>query len=237
LAKEDNMVFRDDEILTAKEVAEYLKMNERTIYKLAHNGQIPTIKVAHQWRFRKSMIDSWLDLQMSHAITNNNHGQEPTNGGIKISEILRPGGVDLRLRSETKHEVIKELVELFCANYEPSDREKLTQAVVKREQLCSTAIYDRVALPHPRYNGEHFVREPALVVGCSRDGIQFDSLDGKPTYLFLMLCAPTDAQHLQMMSKICRLLTLPDLKEQLIRIKSIDQMLSLIKKQEELGKI
>lgn len=53
----------DDEILTIKDVAEYLKVTERTIYRLAAAKQIPAFKVGGSWRFARADIDSWIRLQ------------------------------------------------------------------------------------------------------------------------------------------------------------------------------
>lgn len=46
--------------MTVKEVAEYLKLNPATIYKLARSGEIPAAKVASEWRFSKELVDDWL---------------------------------------------------------------------------------------------------------------------------------------------------------------------------------
>jgi len=51
---------KEKEIMTVKQVAEYLQMDEHTIYKLARSGQIPSIKIAGQWRFKKEVIDKWI---------------------------------------------------------------------------------------------------------------------------------------------------------------------------------
>jgi len=51
---------REKEIMTVRQVAEYLQMDEHTIYKLARSGQIPSIKIAGQWRFKKDLIDNWI---------------------------------------------------------------------------------------------------------------------------------------------------------------------------------
>ena len=53
----------DDKILTIKEVAKYLKVNERTIYRLAASGDIPAFKVGNSWRFRKAEIGQWIEQQ------------------------------------------------------------------------------------------------------------------------------------------------------------------------------
>lgn len=52
-----------DEVLTIREVAEYLKVNEKTVYGLAQQSRIPAFKVGGQWRFRRSDIESWIDDQ------------------------------------------------------------------------------------------------------------------------------------------------------------------------------
>ena len=52
------------EIMTIKELAGYIKMNTRTVYKLANDFKIPAIKLSNQWRFKKETIDEWLEAQM-----------------------------------------------------------------------------------------------------------------------------------------------------------------------------
>lgn len=51
------------DILTIREVAEYLKLNEKTTYRLASEGKIPGFKVGGAWRFKKLEIDSWIKSQ------------------------------------------------------------------------------------------------------------------------------------------------------------------------------
>jgi excisionase family DNA binding protein len=52
-----------DQILTIKEVAEYLKVNERTIYRLAANAELPAFKVGNSWRFQRSELEAWIKAQ------------------------------------------------------------------------------------------------------------------------------------------------------------------------------
>jgi len=54
-----------DEILTLKEVAAYLKVAERTLYRLAQDGKLPAFKVGGSWRFRRADIDQWIQRQTS----------------------------------------------------------------------------------------------------------------------------------------------------------------------------
>ncbi|GAB4117279.1 MAG: hypothetical protein Kow00103_13820 [Candidatus Caldatribacteriota bacterium] len=58
----------DKEVLTVKQVAEFLQMDERTIYKLAKQGHIPSFKVSNQWRFLKKDIESWVEQKKSEVM-------------------------------------------------------------------------------------------------------------------------------------------------------------------------
>jgi len=57
--------------MTVKQVAEYLQMDEHTVYKLARSGQIPSIKIAGQWRFKKEVIDKWISEESLERISQN----------------------------------------------------------------------------------------------------------------------------------------------------------------------
>jgi len=61
----------EKEIMTVKQVAKYLQMDEHTIYKLARSGQIPSIKIAGQWRFKKEVIDKWISEQSLERVLQN----------------------------------------------------------------------------------------------------------------------------------------------------------------------
>ena len=50
-----------NEIMTIKQVAEYLKVSPRSIYKLVKDGSIPTFRIMNMWRFERSKIDQWIN--------------------------------------------------------------------------------------------------------------------------------------------------------------------------------
>jgi excisionase family DNA binding protein len=66
-----------DEIMTLEEVARYLKLKPQTVYKWAQEGQIPGAKLGKEWRFRRSILDEWIDASI----------------------ILSKGGLDLLVRT------------------------------------------------------------------------------------------------------------------------------------------
>ena len=67
---------RDAEILTVREVAEYLKVTERTIYRLATAKKLPAFKVGGTWRFSRADIDSWIKLQSEDGAKEQNQDRE-----------------------------------------------------------------------------------------------------------------------------------------------------------------
>jgi len=72
-----------EEIMTVKQVAEYLQMDEHTIYKLARSAQIPSIKIAGQWRFKRDIIDTWISEKSLEKINSNSKPLYPYRKKIR----------------------------------------------------------------------------------------------------------------------------------------------------------
>ena len=102
-----------------------------------------------------------------------------------LEKLLDKDRVILDLKSKNKDDVLKELL---AALRLPEDREKLVyEALKKRESIGSTGIGKGIAIPHTR---SLVLDRVYLVVGRSKEGVDFDALDGKPVHLFFLLCAP-----------------------------------------------
>ncbi len=107
------------------------------------------------------------------------------------------------------------------------------KAVIERERLCSTAIMDGVAIPHPRSSMEEYVTEPLLVIGISKKGIHFESDDGKPTNLFFLICANSIDIHLKVMARLSRLLRSPKFRYELTIAPDVDTVKEVFEKWEK----
>ncbi len=102
-----------------------------------------------------------------------------------LEKLLTKDRVILDLKSTKKDDVLKELVSAIGL---PEDKEKLVlEALRKRESIGSTGIGKGIAIPHTR---SLVLDKVYLVVGRSKQGVDFDALDGKPVHLFFLLCAP-----------------------------------------------
>jgi len=73
----------EKEIMTVKQVSEYLQMDEHTVYKLARTGLIPSLKIAGQWRFKKDVIDKWISEQSLERATQNIKSSPKKKGKAK----------------------------------------------------------------------------------------------------------------------------------------------------------
>jgi PTS system nitrogen regulatory IIA component len=110
------------------------------------------------------------------------------------------------LKATTKEEVIREIVESLRAAGQfkgGADTEDVVRAIQKRESLGSTGIGRGVAIPHTKHAG---VERLLGTVAVSHRGVPFDSLDGEPVYLFVLLISPQDrpGDHLRALENVSR---------------------------------
>ncbi len=152
---------------------------------------------------------------------------------MKITDFIARDHLELDLKAKTKDEVLNELVDLAVATGYVADHEKILQAVVERENLCSTGFENGVAIPHPRQGHPEVVERLVAVFGRSRDGIDFDALDGEPVYIFFLLCAPTDSEHLKALAKLSRFLRKKAFRERLIAAQAPEEVYDILLEEEE----
>ena len=124
---------------------------------------------------------------------------------MKIADILSESMVVPALSGGDKTDVIEELARVVSREHPEIDHGRLVQALEDREKLNSTALGEGVAIPHGKLPG---VKRVIAAFGRSPEGVDFNSVDGKPTHLFFLLVAPEDSAgaHLKALARISRLL-------------------------------
>jgi len=126
---------------------------------------------------------------------------------MRIMDFLSKKSVVTDLKSTKKEDILCELVDslIEAAEVEKRHRSKLIEALMARETLGSTAIGQGVGIPHAKSGS---VRRLVAAFGLSRKGVNFDSLDGEPVYIFFLLLAPADSAgpHLKALARVSRLL-------------------------------
>ena len=134
---------------------------------------------------------------------------------MKIEDILSEELVLSDLQGQSKSEVLVELAGAVERQHPELDGPRLVGALEDRERLNSTALGDGVAIPHGKLPG---IRRVIAAFARSRAGVDFQSLDGKPTHLFFLLVAPEDSAgaHLKALARISRLLKDPAFRSRLL---------------------
>ena len=124
---------------------------------------------------------------------------------MKLSEILDEENILPDLKARDKKKVLEELVDTLVNNNPSLDKDSLVKVLLERERLGSTGIGDGVAIPHGKFHG---VSEPIISFGRSRKGLDFESMDGQPAYLFFLLVAPENSAsvHLKALARIAKIL-------------------------------
>ena len=221
--------------MTLNEVADYLRLSEKTVSRMAQEGQIPAQKFARQWRFQRTSIASWM---ANRATTPADEQQLPPEAtglppALTVANIITPARINLNLTAPDKNGVLRELCALVLDPREERLFETLLQALKAREDLCPTCVTEGVAIPHARNALVGLVDSSVLAYGRHNQGVDFGALDGKPVYHFFLLCAPNVRQHLQLLSRLARLVNNADFRGKLMAAKLPDDVIALIREAEE----
>jgi PTS system fructose-specific IIC component len=123
---------------------------------------------------------------------------------MRLSDLLTAETIAVALGQHDKKGVIEELLDLIMKTGRVSHRGKALNAVLEREALMSTGLEQGVAVPHARTPA---ASDLALALGISKQGIDFEAADGKPSHLFFFLLAPESAAgpNVQLLGQIARL--------------------------------
>ncbi len=202
-------------ILTLKELANYLRVNERTIQRMLKTGQIQGAKIGGQWRFNGSQIERMFfpEAESEHPDAVELHELLRSHLSIPLSRIVSENRMLLDLQARDVEGVLDEMIVPFRREGLLLDIQDLKARLVAREKLLSTGVGNGVAIPHPR-DPIPTLREPAvLVVGRSVHGIDYGALDNLPVHLFFLCCCQNIELHLHMMGQLARLLRENDFRE------------------------
>ena len=146
---------------------------------------------------------------------------------MRIQDILHPSAIEPSLGASSKPGVLRELVGLVLKTQPDLDPNHLVDTLLRREKLQSTGIGDGIAIPHGKTPA---VDDVIACVGRSADGVDFQSLDGAPTHLFVTLLVPKAKAglHLKALARVSRLLKQADLRQALMDADDGEAMYKLL---------
>jgi len=209
-AKDEVYGMPQHEIMTIEEVAEYLRVSERTVYDWAQKGEIPCGKLGTSWRFKWSEIEQWVDDRLG---TKNRRAAVQT---IAIREVLAPNRV-IMLDVDKKWDALNALIDVLAQAPQIRDREELAREIERREALMSTGIGCGIAVPHVRMTG---IQDMIVAMGvCRQDIADYEAIDGQPVRIILMVAAGRD-QHAQYLKTLAA--ASARLKDEVVRKRILD---------------
>jgi nitrogen PTS system EIIA component len=146
---------------------------------------------------------------------------------MRLSEILAVDNIIPELTAKDKKSVLGELSEVISRYDANIDKDMLLKVLIEREHLGSTGIGDGVAIPHGKLSS---VKQPIVSFGRSKKGLDFDSMDGQPAFLFFLLLAPENSSgvHLQVLTKIARILKSATFRKSLMQVDSREEIYQTI---------
>ena len=168
-----------DDILTIEEVAKYLRVSERTVYDWAQKGEIPAGKIGTVWRFKKQEVKNWVNARLSSQSQKNDET-------VQLKNILSVDRITF-ISQSSKRDALVELSEVLAKAPQIKNAQELTQEILKREELMSTAIGKGIAIPHVRLSS---VTDLVMAVGICKTPINdYQTIDDEPVKLLFMIAA------------------------------------------------
>ncbi|MDP8217940.1 MAG: PTS sugar transporter subunit IIA [Candidatus Theseobacter exili] len=146
---------------------------------------------------------------------------------MKLSSLLNKDLILLNTLSGTKTSIIESLIDVLDRAGKLVNRDAVLQAVVERENSASTGLENGIAVPHAKSDA---VNDIVGCLGVSRDGVDFDSLDGNPTNLFFFLVAPysMSGPHVKTLAEIARISRIPGFINRVKEASSPEEIMEII---------
>lgn len=151
---------------------------------------------------------------------------------MKVTELLRKDIMLMDLQSTTKNEVIDEMIASLEKHHVINNADQFKEAILKREEQATTGLGNGIAMPHAKTAA---VNEATVLFAKSNKGVDYESLDGEPTYLFFMIAVPDGLYdtHLQALAALSRSLLDEKFIEGLKSAKTPDEVVNIFQKREE----
>ncbi|MDH5561009.1 MAG: PTS sugar transporter subunit IIA [Deltaproteobacteria bacterium] len=151
---------------------------------------------------------------------------------MHLSDYIKEDSIALKLESSNKQETLRELCEILQKTAVIKNTEKIVALLEERERLSTTGIGFGVAVPHCKSVD---VDDLKIVVGRSEQGVDFQSLDGKPVNLIFLLIAPEQSSslHLKALAKIARFAKDSEIRQSLLEYKTAAEICQFIRNKDE----
>ena len=222
------------DILTIRQLSEYLMVSEKTIYRMLERNLLPAVRVGAQWRFRKRDIDTWLDEQVKKVEVEGQKAvlEELAPSEIDIHPLLNPKNVFRDVPELPRDELIAWIV--MHAALDPGvDREALCASIREREELCSTALVKDAAFPHPNSPSDFGFARKQVLLAVLREPVSFNDPHGHRPRVIVVILARTVQGYLLAISRAVKLFGNAALIGRITKSSSANEVITAIREAEE----
>ena len=146
---------------------------------------------------------------------------------MKILDVLPKDAILVDLKAQDKKGILEELVEPI-SRLKEVNREELVRVLMERERLGSTGIGSGIGIPHGKLKDLDGL---VLGFGLSRKGVDFESMDNRPTHIFFLLVTPENSTglHLKLLARISKILKHDQFRERLLKAADSEEIYTIIK--------
>lgn len=146
---------------------------------------------------------------------------------MNLRKILSVETIRMQLESDTKKGVVAEMIDSLAAAGKISDREAAMTAILEREKKMTTGMQHGIAIPHGKTDT---VDELVATIALKPEGVDFESLDGRPSTIFVMTLSPLNraGPHIQFLAEMSQLLNDPERRAAVLGSGSPRELLDIL---------
>jgi len=220
----------NDDVLTLAEIASFLKVSKKTIFRMNKDGRLKGFKVGSQWRFVRPVVDDWIADGINTIPQKNLVNIIKTAEQIiPLSDLIPEKLIILNLQTGSKKNILSQLVAPLYKENLIDDPKHYLNHLLFREKMMSTAIGHGVAIPHMRDPVENKIKKPSIVLGVCKEGVDFESLDEEKTYVFALVSTNDELVHIRLLAKVSLLFKQDGIINKLCSAKSKSDVMELLR--------
>jgi PTS system nitrogen regulatory IIA component len=150
---------------------------------------------------------------------------------MNLKKLLGKENVFLDLKSSSKKDIIKEMIDRLVVSGKIKNREAALEAVLTREEKMSTGMENGIAIPHGKTDS---VDQLITAVALKKEGVDFDSMDGQVSTIFIMTISPQSRSgpHIQFLAEVSKLLKEPEAREMLLAARTVEEVIRVFSRKE-----
>lgn len=220
---------------TLDELAKFLHRQPKELKKLADNGRIVGRKAQGEWIFALDDVVQWMEQELTRIDNDKIATFEEAvaavaeeNEDVPFCELLCQNAITTSFPAKTRASVLSEISKIAEEAGLLWDADMMSQALLERENMASTALENGVAILHPRRPAPNLIAQDFLAVAISKKGVPFGGSRGILSNVFFLLCCGSDTSYLRALSRLSRILNTPDVVDKLREAETVNEVYDLL---------